>query len=247
MSAALIAAVAALVFGTSVVSGVFGMAGGLVLLGWLLALLPVATAIAVQGAIQTLANGSRAWFSRSFIDWRILGFICLGIAIAAAALLALAYRPELPVVCIVIGLTPILVWIPQRWLALDASRPGHAVLCGVMGGGLNLMAGVAGPSIDIFFIRTLMDRRRVIATKAAAQVVSHLGKVGFYGGLASAMAGADWVMVAIAAPFAILGTQAGYLILQRMSDQHFRRWTRLIVTMIGIFYLGRGLTLLLGA
>ena len=60
MSAALIAAVAALVFGTSVVSGVFGMAGGLVLLGSLLALLPVATAIAVQGAIQTVANGSRA-------------------------------------------------------------------------------------------------------------------------------------------------------------------------------------------
>ena len=247
MSALLLAAIAAIVFATSVLSGVFGMAGGLVLLGALLALMPVATAIAVQGAIQTVANGSRAWFSRAFIDWQILGYICTGIGIAAAILLALRYRPDLATVCIVIGLTPALVWIPQRWLALDASRPLHGVLCGVIGGGLNLAVGVAGPSIDIFFIRTQMDRRRIIATKAATQVISHLAKVGFYGSLAQAMTGADWLIVLVAAPFAILGTQAGYRILQRLTDQRFRAWTRLIVTGIGIFYLGRGLTLLLGA
>ncbi len=90
------------------------------------------------------------------------------------------------------------------------------------------------------------DPRGIIATKAAP-VVSHLAKVGFHGGPASAMAGTDWIMVAIAAPFARLCTQAGYLILQRLTDPHFRRWTRPIVMMIGIFHLGRGLTLLLGA
>lgn len=247
MSGVLLAGVAVAVFATSVLSGVFGMAGGLVLLGALLALLPVATAIAVQGAIQTVANGSRAWFSRGYIDWRILGFICAGIAMAAALLMALRYRPDLATVCIVIGLTPVLVWIPQSWLALDASRPLHGVLCGFIGGGLNLAVGVAGPSIDIFFIRTQMDRRRIIATKAATQVVSHLAKVGFYGGLAQGMTGADWGLVAVGAPFAILGTRAGHRILQRLTDQRFREWTRAIVTGIGIFYLARGLTLLLGA
>lgn len=240
-------ALALIVFATSVLSGVFGMAGGLVLLGALLALMPVAAAIAVHGAVQTVANGARAWFSRAYIDWRSLGYICAGIGIAAALLLALRYRPDLATVCIVIGLTPLLVWIPRRWMALDASRPLHGVLCGIVGGGLNLAVGVAGPSIDIFFIRTAMDRRRIIATKAAAQVVSHLAKVAFYGGLVQAMTGADWWLVLVAAPFAILGSQAGYLLLQRLTDQRFREWTRWIVSVIGIFYLGRGLTLLLGA
>ena len=41
----------AVVFSTSVLSGVFGMAGGLILLGFLLAWLPAATAIAVHGVI----------------------------------------------------------------------------------------------------------------------------------------------------------------------------------------------------
>jgi uncharacterized membrane protein YfcA len=240
------ALVALAVFCTSTLSGVFGMAGGLVLLAVLLAMLPVATAIAVQGAIQIVANGSRAWFSRAFIDWRILGFICCGLLLAAAALFILRYSPDLATVCIAIGLLPVLVWIPKQWLALDASKPHHALLCGLFGGGLNLAVGVSGPTVDIFFIRTLMDRRRIIATKAATQVVSHAAKVVFYGGLATAMGESDWLLVLIAAPFAVAGTNLGYHILQRMSDEGFRRWTRWVVTAIGVFYMLRGLSLLAG-
>lgn len=239
--------VAVAVFLTSTLSGVLGMAGGLLLLATLLALLPVATAIAVQGAIQIVANGSRAWFSREHIDWRVLGFICIGLAGAAVVLFILRYTPDLAAVCIAIGLMPILVWIPKHWLALDASKPVHAVLCGFLGGGLNLAVGVSGPAVDIFFIRTQMDRRRIVATKAATQVISHAAKVVFYGAVATAMGTGDWILVLIAAPFAVAGTNLGYHILQRLSDEGFRKWTRWIVTAIGIFYMARGLSLLLGA
>lgn len=240
------ALIALAVLFTSTLSGVFGMAGGLLLLAVLLAMLPVATAIAVQGAIQIVANGSRAWFSRAYIEWRILGIICLGLLAAAILLFILRYTPDLATVCIAIGLLPILVWIPKDWLALDASKPHHAFLCGLLGGGLNLAVGVSGPTVDIFFIRTLMDRRKIIATKAATQVVSHAAKVVFYGGLATAMDADDWLLVLVAAPFAVAGTNLGYHILQRMSDEGFRRWTRWIVTAIGVFYMVRGLSLLAG-
>lgn len=242
---AAIAAVSVLL--TSTLSGVFGMAGGLILLAVLLAMLPVATAIAVQGAIQIVANGSRAWFSRAFIDWRVLGWICLGLLVAAIALFILRYTPDLATVCIAIGLMPILVWIPKHWLALDASKPLHAFFCGLLGGGLNLAVGVSGPTVDIFFIRTEMDRRVVVATKAATQVVSHAAKVLFYGALATAVGAGDWLLVLVAAPFAVAGTSLGYFILQRMTDANFRKWTRWVVTAIGVFYMYRGVTLLAGA
>ena len=45
------------VFFTSLLSGIFGMAGGLVLLGILLLIRPVGTVIVVQGAIQIIATG----------------------------------------------------------------------------------------------------------------------------------------------------------------------------------------------
>ncbi len=235
------------VFLTSTLSGIFGMAGGMLLLAGLLTILPVATAIALQGAIQIVANGSRALFSRHFIDWRIMSTMVAGIVVAAALLLLVRYQPDLATVCIAVGLMPILVWLPRSWLQLDASRPVHGFFCGFISGGLNLAVGVAGPSIDIFFIRTQMDRRKIIATKACMQVISHGAKVVFYGATTAAMAMGDWMLVAIAAPFAIAGTHLGYHILQKLSDAGFRRWTRWIVTMLGIFYLARGILLLVGS
>ncbi|HWU19759.1 MAG TPA: sulfite exporter TauE/SafE family protein [Devosia sp.] len=245
MSLLIAAALLVAVFFTSLLSGIFGMAGGLVLLAILLAILPVGTAIAVQGAIQIVANGSRAWFSRAFIDWRVLGFICLGLVTAGIALFILRYTPDLTTVYIAIGLLPVLVWIPQSWLALDASKPHHAFICGLLGGGLNLAVGVSGPTVDIFFIRTPMDRRKIIATKAATQVVSHAAKVVFYWNATFALTGWEWGAVALAAPFAIAGTSAGHWVLQRLTDANFKRWTRLVVTAIGIFYLTRGILLVI--
>jgi len=245
MPIAIAAALLVAVFFTSMLSGVFGMAGGLVLLAILLTILPVSTAIAVQGAIQIIANGWRAFLSRAFIDWTILGFICLGLLAAGVVLYLVRYTPDLATVCIAIGLMPILVWIPKHWLALDASKPHHAFLCGLLGGGLNLAVGVSGPTVDIFFIRTMMDRRQVIATKAATQVISHASKVVFYWNAAAVLTPFEWGAIAMAAPFAMAGTSAGHWILQRLTDANFRAWTRWIVTAIGIFYLLRGISLLI--
>lgn len=246
MSLWLLAVLLVSVFSTAMLSGIFGMAGGLVLLGILLLILPVGTAIAVQGAIQIIANGSRAYFSRKFIDWRVLAIMTLGLFTAGAILFSVRYVPDLATVCIVIGVLPALLWIPQSWLALDASKPHHAFICGLLGGGINLAVGVAGPTIDMFFIRTPMDRRTIIATKAAAQVINHAGKVLFYWHATMVLSSWEWASVALAAPFAIAGTSAGYWVLQRLTDANFKSWTRLIVTAIGFYYLARGIALLIG-
>ena len=231
------------VFFTSTLSGVFGMAGGMVLLWILLFMLPVETAIAVHGVIQVVANGSRAWFARQYVDLRILTLIIAGILFSAALLLVLAYQPDLRGVYFAIGLMPVLVWIPKRWLALDAAKPHHALLCGFVAGGLNLTVGLSGPTVDVFFIRTRMDRRTVIATKAATQVISHGAKIAFYANATLVLTQAEWLGILLTAPAAILGTRLGAVILHRMTDDGFRAWTRWIVTGIGAVYLARGLML----
>jgi uncharacterized membrane protein YfcA len=238
-------AMLAAVFVTSAISGVFGMAGGLILLALLLIILPVGTAIAVQGVIQIVANGSRAILSRKFIDWRILGTMMAGLATAGVILWIARYVPALATVYIAVGLMPILVWIPASWLQLDAAKPLHAFACGFIGGGLNLTVGVSGPSIDIFFIRTTLDRRTIVATKAAMQVLSHMSKVVFYWQATMVLTSLEWGAVALAAPFAIAGTSAGYWVLQRMNDVNFRVWMRWIVTGIGVYYLVQGILLLI--
>ena len=87
-------ALVSVVFFTSMLSGVFGMAGGLVLLWFLLLVFPAGTAMAVHGVIQLTANGSRAWLSRHYIVWRIVAFMALGVLSAAGLLLLFNYSPN---------------------------------------------------------------------------------------------------------------------------------------------------------
>ncbi len=75
-------------------------------------------------------------------------------------------------------------------------------------------------------------------------MLSHAVKVVFFWNATMVLTPVEWTGILLAAPFAIGGTSFGHWILQRLTDANFRRWTRLIVTAIGIFYLIRGLSLL---
>ncbi len=235
---------------TSLVSGVFGMAGGLMLMGGLAIVLPVSAALVTHGLIQMVANGWRAVLHRRHVQWRIVGLYALGSASVAAVLAFVSYVPSKPMLYLLLGLVPGLTWLPRRILRLDAAKPPQAVLCGVLVTGLNLLAGVAGPLLDIFFIRTDLTRHRIVATKAATQVFSHLAKVIVYGAPLIRVGGRGmppvWVFV-LAVPLAMIGTVLGGRVLDRLTDKHFLAWTRYIVTGIGLIYLLQAAGLQLGA
>jgi uncharacterized protein len=227
-------------FLTATLSGIFGMAGGLVLMGVLALILPVQAAFVTHGILQLVANGWRAVLHREHLAWGIVGWYALASLIAAGAVWIIAFLPSQPLLFLMLGLVPMLVWLPKHWLSLDASKPPHAFISGFLVTGLNLSAGVAGPLLDIFFVRTALTRHQIVATKAATQVFSHLAKILVYG--VPFLVGGEstlpplWVF-AIAIPASMLGTTAGGWVLDRMSDVNFKRWTASIVTAIGLLYL----------
>ncbi len=234
-------------FVTAFISGVFGMAGGLILMGVLALLLPVSSAMVVHGVIQSVSNGWRAILHVKWIDWRILGIYLFGSAAAAALLVFAAFELDKAWLFIVLGLVPATIWLPKSLIHFDAARPAHAVACGFAVTGLNTVAGVSGPLLDVFFADTDRDRRCIVATKAATQVVSHAVKIGYYilpALAAASLPNAQWLLVT--APLAILGTTLGARFLAMMSDIQFRQWTKWIVSAIGVVYVVRGLVLLLG-
>ena len=155
-------------------------------------------------------------------------------------MLAIGFMPSKPLLFLLLGLVPMLVWLPKNWLRLDASRTPHALVSGFLITALNLSAGVAGPLLDIFFVRTDLNRHQIVATKAATQVFSHLAKITVYGTpmLVAGKGGVPpWWLFALAIPASMLGTSAGGWVLDRLSDANFKRWTAWIVTTIGVFYL----------
>lgn len=227
-------------FITAAISGVFGMAGGLMLKGALALVLPVSATFVTHGLLQLVANGWRAILHRRHVVWRIVAVYALGAFVAGAAMTFVALQPTKAGLFLLMGLVPGLIWLPPGWIKVDASRPPQALICGVVVTGVNLTAGVAGPLLDVFFVRTALTRHQIVATKATTQVFSHLMKVIVYGAPLLATRGAGlppgWVF-ALAIPLSMVGTAAGGILLDRLSDVDFKRYLRLILTVIGAAYL----------
>ena len=231
---------------TATISGVFGMAGGLILMGALTLVMPVSAAMVTHGAVQFVSNGWRAVLHRRHIDWRIIGFYAIGSGTAALALAFVTYSPTKAWVYLMLALVPGLAWLPKERFHLDADKPLHAIACGLSVSGLNVLAGVSGPLLDVFFVRTELTRHQVVATKAATQAFSHTIKMVFYGiplFASATTALPPWWFFAIATPLAMLGAVIGGRILDRFSDAGFQTWSRWIVTAVGALYLIQAATL----
>jgi uncharacterized membrane protein YfcA len=251
MTSSVIAIILTATLVTAAISGVFGMAGGLILMGVLAAFVPVAIAMVMHGFIQIISNFSRAALLWRHISWPIIARYSLGVVGAVALIALLAWRPDQPAVFVMLGLTAMVVWIPKEVVDVNVEKRWQAELCGFLVQSLNTIAGVAGPLLDLFFVKTVLPRQTVVATKAATQVMAHAVKIAFWGWplidvlgdqdrMEAAFLPPVWVFIAVV-PLSLAGTWAGGRVLERMTDANFREWTKWIVTITGVVYLGRGL------
>lgn len=233
---------------SSFISGIFGMAGGMILMGIIIALVPVSTAMILHGAIMMIANGWRAYLLRGHIDWSVFGRYLIGAVLGIALLFLITWRPDKTAIYLILSLVPIVVWLPRNWIDLDVRKPGQAEFTGFIVQAMNTLAGVAGPILDIFFVRTDMSPSAIVATKSATQSVSHLVKASFWS--APLLISADdaerlfppVALIATAIPTAMLATFLGKQILQRMGAKHFRNWVKTLVSAIGMVYFLRALS-----
>ncbi len=238
------------VFMTACISGIFGMAGGMVFMAVIISFMGVSEAMVVHGAVQSVSNASRSYLLKENIRWDVLKFHLIGAIPVIIALQFIAFVPEKKFLFIVLGLLPFLLWLPRGWMQGDAEKPLHAILCGMMVMALNISAGVAGPALDFFYVRTGLTRQEIVSTKAVTMLFSHMVKIFYFGipliratGLGSLPP--IWVFI-LAIPLAFAGTFLGTRILLRLKDMNFKSYTKFLVTLIGIYYLCRSAGLLGG-
>ena len=226
---------------TSVVSGIFGMGGGMILMGLFAALLPVASAMVLHGVTQLAANGYRAYLLAGHCYWRVLGWFAVGGAIALAGMTALAVTADRNTLFLVLGGVPLgVALLPRAWAPSIESKP-VALIAGAVVMAAQLVAGASGPLLDMLFIKGGLTRYQVIATKAVVSAAGHVVKLLYWAVL---VPGTDidvplWLYpVAIAMAFA--GTRMGAAILARMTDDGFRRLSTGLVAAISITFVLRG-------
>jgi uncharacterized membrane protein YfcA len=231
-----------IVFG-SFLSGVFGMAGGMVVIGVLLVYLDVATAMILFSIIQFAANGWRAAQWWGFVRWDIIWRYCVGGAIAFGGLRLVKYIPDKAMVYLLLGLMPFTVEILPSSLRPNIEWRHVPFVTGLFTTIVQFMAGVGGLFLDIFFQKSKLDRKTTLATKAVAQSASHVLRFAYFVSLAGFGVHLEPLPVLVAVALAIGGTMLAPYVIERMTDDGFRTWTRFVILTISIIYLVRAVWL----
>lgn len=242
---AALALIAITVLVTSFISGIFGMAGGLILLGVLLLFLDVAPAMVLFGTIQTAANGWRAAIWLRYVHWGIVWRFLVGSTVAFALLRTVALLPSKATIYLGLGLIPFAANLLPKSLTPDITRPGVPYVSGAFILTLQLFAGAAGHILDIFFQKSLLDRKTIVATKAVTQVAGHGYRIAYFGSFAAAFdTSIPMWAYAGAIALAITGTTLAGRVLMRMTDDGFRAWSKRITMAVAVTFLVRGVLLL---
>lgn len=230
---------------TAFLSGIFGMAGGLILMGVLLATMPLAEAMSLHAITQITSNGWRGLLWIKHVRLKPAINFLGGSTIAFGIWSVWHFIPSKPIAFIALGSAPFVVYFIPDTLKPNPEKLLHGICYGALSMTLMLLAGVSGPLIDTFFLGGKLDRREIVATKAVCQVVSHAAKFVYFGALIDQSAAIDPVMISIAIVATIAGTSLARPILEAMSDTAYRKWAGRIIMVIGGVFLARGVYILL--
>jgi len=225
---------------TSFLSGVFGMAGGVILLGVLLLFLDVIPAMVLFSAIQLVSNGWRVLLWRRYIRWRIFFLYVVGAAVAFTIMRWIAFVPDKAAVYLALGALPFLLYLLPGNLAPNIEWRGVPLITGLLTTVVQLLVGVGGLFLDIFFQKSALDRKTTVATKAVTQTFGHLLRGLYFGSFLNFPEVLPVVAYGPSILLAILGASLAPLVLERMTDASFRIWTRRVVFAVATVYLLRG-------
>ena len=243
MSLTSLAVIGATILLSSFISGTFGMAGGMVLLGVILIYFPVTTGMVLFSVIQFAANGWRALLWWRYVLWSIFFPYVIGAVVAFALLRAIAFVPNKAMVYFLLGLLPFAIEALPKSARPNIEWRGMPFITGFLTTIVQFMAGVGGPFLDVFFQKSMLDRKTTLATKAVTQTFSHVVRALYFGSFGAVHFIEEPWLYLVGIVVAVAGTSLTPLVIERMTDHDFRQWTRAIILTLSAVYVVRGVWL----
>jgi len=206
----------------STLAAVSGFGGAAVLLPVLVASFGVREAIPILTVAQLIGNGSRVWFNRHELNWKVVGWLALGGVPSALVGGVIFSRTPLPFLTRMLGVFLILV-VAWRHLRPKATAKPPAWSFALIGAGasfLSALLGSVGPLMAPFFLAHGLVKGAYIGTEALATVVMHVAKLIAYH--QSSVLPLHAVIAGLAiGPIMIFGSFLGKRMVDRLSERVF--------------------------
>ncbi|UWZ84754.1 sulfite exporter TauE/SafE family protein [Occallatibacter riparius] len=222
----------------STLAAVTGFGGAAVLLPVLVAFFGMRAAVSILTIAQLIGNGSRVWFNRRELDWRVVGWFALGgvpMALIGGALFASAPLAKLTHL-LGVFLLLVVVW---RHLRFRSAHPFPTPAFAAIGAGssfLSALVGSVGPIMAPFFLAYGLIKGAYIGTEALSTVVMHVTKLFAYGH-AALLVWSDILTGIALGPVMILGSFLGKRIVARLPERVFVWVIEAVLVIAGFTFL----------
>ena len=234
-------ALAVVAFVAAMLAAVTGFGGAAVLLPMLVFVFGVREAIPILTVAQLIGNGSRVWFNRRELDWKVVGWFALGgVPMAILGGMLFAHAP-LAALTRVLGMFLILivVWrhIPRSTMWRPPLQSFAAI--GAVSSFLSALLGSVGPLMAPFFLAYGLVKGAYIGTEALSTVVMHVAKLIAY--KQSAILPLHALLAGLAlGPLMVGGSFVGKKIVDRISERVFTIIIELTLLAAGIGFPWKG-------
>ncbi len=222
-------------FAGSFITAAFGIGGGGLLLVFLASLLPPAALIPIHGVVQAGSNAGRMLMLWHEIFWSAVPWFVLGTVIGVTVGGAMAV--DLPPQFVQIGVGAFVIYTvvarAPRWF----SR--WPMFTGLISSFLTMFFGATGLFVASFTKSHALPRHAHVATHATLMTVQHGLKVVVFGLLGFAYGEWVWVigmMIAVG----LIGTYAGRLVLNRLTDARFGVVLNILLVLISLRLIWQG-------
>ena len=236
-----IAVIAVGSFVSSYISASFSTGGGYILFAFTSAMLPLASAIALQPVLSFGSLLSRGVYFRRHINWSIVKKFSLGSIFGAlAGLLIYASAPE-AIISILLGvLLVVLVWLPAFKNERFPKRPFFTV--GVAHAFVGSTFGI-GAILQPALLRTSLAKLELIGTLAACLILLESIKTAGY-----ITIGFNYrpylFLIVVATLTGVAGAWVGKRTNHFISEKVFRCTLKLLISALGVRFIWKGFSAL---
>ena len=176
MSLEFISFFAALSFVTSLLTSIFSVGGGIIMLVALAQSFSPGTLIPLHGAIQLSNNLSRTFVYRKFFKWYLIQNILVATTIGSVGgILLFGAIPEEALIWLIAGTILFFTWAPLDNFILSIMK--NDWFCGLISGFAGIFIGANGPLVTAYMRTKNLNPESLVANHGAVMIYQHSIKI----------------------------------------------------------------------
>ena len=226
----------------SIVSGMSGVGGGVLLLAFMTPIFTPHVLIPLHGLIMMCSNLARVSISYKAINMKIIIPFTIGALIGALAGIPVTLRLPKDTFRIILAVAIlIMTWFPK--IKKDIQFPGQFAIIGACASFLSLFIGATGPFTAPFFLRAQLGKEGFVATRTASNIPVHLFKLGVFT-LSGFVVFQWWKELAVTIPMVFIGNWIGKQLLGKIPEYYFTQVIKIVISALVLRMIMKSLNLI---